>query len=357
MELNDLSSFVLPAEFAQHARCWMAWPGDPAHWDDQLDQLQTVYAEVATAIAAFEPVTLISHPEVLAEASLRCGVNVAAVPMAHSAPWLRDAGLSFLFAPDGTLQGVYPDSDDASRDSETPTSDETATDVTLARSLLQHLKLEGRGLAAASLLQRVFVHDGEGTAIVCEQALTDLANCGISGRQNVEAALGHLGIEKVIWLARGLAGDKTGAAVDNLVCFAAPGVVLALTSADSEDENYLYLSGNLAALQAAEDAKGRSLEVIEVPQPPAQTNGQGERLPLSYLNLYIANGGVVVPGFEEAEDSVALQAITSAFPERKVVQVLLRELTAFGGGIHRMTLSQPAPFEETGATTDGAASG
>ena len=333
MELSEISSFDLPTDFAPHERCWMIWPGAQSRWGDRLDDVQSVCAEVASAIAAFEPVTVLSNPDSLAEASIRCASKVAALPMPHGDPWMRECGLTFALASDGSLRGLHRGS---AADGEAATPDDQ-----LIAALLKHLKLTGRETAAAPLLQRVFLHDGEGTAIVSERALAELTDGEPSGRRALEADLTHLGIEKVIWLLQGLTGGGSAKAIDNLVCFAAPGVVLAMTGKDSDDDNQPYLADNLACLQAAVDAKGRALKVIEVPQPPPQKDESGRRLPLSYLNLYIANGGVVMPGFEESEDTDALQAVAAAFPEREVVQVPLRELAPFGGGIHRMTLSQP----------------
>ena len=333
MELPEISSCSLPPDFAAHERCWLVWPGNEARWDGQLDQVQSVCAEVAAAIAEFEPVTLLAGPESLADASIRCGANVAALPLSHDDPWLRDCGFAFAVAPDGALRGVVDALGQGS---------EARDGSALVTKLLDHLGLSGCAAPAGLITQRALTHDGEGTAIASERALLDPARNGGLSRQEIEAALAScLGIEKVIWLLQGLTGKDGEAAIDNLACFAAPGVVLALSSDDSEDENRPYLEDNLACLKAAVDAKERPLKVIEVPQPPRREAADGVRLPVSYLNLYIANQGVVVPAYEEATDVAALQAISSAFPEREVVQVSLRELVAFGGGIHRMTLQQP----------------
>ena len=333
MELPEISSCSLPPDFSAHERCWLVWPGNEARWDGQLDHVQSVCAEVAAAIAEFEPVTLLASPESLADASIRCGAKVAALPLSHDDPWLRDCGLAFAVAPDGALRGVVDASGQGS---------EARDKSALVAKLLDHLGLSGSAAPAGLITQRALTHDGEGTAIASERALLDPARNGGFSRQEIEAALAScLGIEKVIWLLQGLTGNDGEAAIDNLVCFAAPGVVLALSSNDSEDENRPYLEDNLACLKAAVDAKERPLKVIEVPQPPRREAADGVRLPVSYLNLYIANKGVVVPAYEEAEDVAALQAISTAFPEREVVQVSLRELVAFGGGIHRMTLQQP----------------
>ena len=162
------------------------------------------------------------------------------------------------------------------------------------------------------------------------------------GRGDIENLLrGYLGVETIIWLGTGLVDDETDGHVDNLACFVAPGRVLALTTNDSEDLNYAALQDNLARLRAATDAKGRRLEVIEVEQPRAHHGDDGRRLGLSYVNLYIANGGVVMPSFEDANDEVAFEAVAGCFPDREVVQVPALDIVHGGGGIHCITQQQP----------------
>jgi agmatine deiminase len=152
-----------------------------------------------------------------------------------------------------------------------------------------------------------------------------------------------LGAEKVIWLERGLVDDETDGHVDEVATFARPGVVLALTTADSTDDNHPILKDNLDRLKAATDARGRQLEVIELPQPAKRTFPDGRRWALSYTNLYIANGGIVAPAFEVPEDDRAFRILREAFPDRRVVQVLANDIVFGGGGIHCITQQQPAP--------------
>lgn len=68
----------------------------------------------------------------------------------------------------------------------------------------------------------------------------------------------------------------------------------------------------------------------------------GERLAGSYVNFYIANGGIVVPGFGDANDSVAVEVLQRCFPDRRVVQVSSREVLLGGGNIHCITQQMPA---------------
>ena len=158
----------------------------------------------------------------------------------------------------------------------------------------------------------------------------------------------------MIWLGAGLEDDETDGHVDNLACFVRPGAVLALSSDDPEDGNYEVLQDNLARLRAARDAKGRELEVIEVAQPRRAEGEDGRRLATSYVNLYIANGGVVMPSFEDGKDGAARDTVAACFPGREVRQVPALEILRGGGGIHCITQQQPmaaAPEAEVEAST------
>jgi len=186
--------------------------------------------------------------------------------------------------------------------------------------------------------------DGEGTMLTTEQCLlNDNRNPGMS-RADIERELGRLlGVETVIWLGQGLQDDETDGHVDNLACFARPGVVLAMTSSDRNDDNYEALQDNLARLRAARDARGRELEIIELPQPRRRKGADGRRLALSYVNFYFANDAVVVPSFEDSNDKSALETIARCFPDRKAVQIDASDIVVGGGGIHCITQQQPAP--------------
>lgn len=336
MTLPRDDGFFMPAEWMPHSRCWMAWPCREALWGDRLELAQDAYAEVANAIAAFEPVTMIANPEDLAEVSLRCGSGVGCLPIPHDDSWTRDTGPSFLVNERSELAGVawkfnawgekYSDYDN---------------DRQTATAILEHLGLPV--FTADMVLEGGSIHvDGEGTLLTSEQCLLNPNRNPDMSRSGIEEQLGaYLGVERVIWLNEGLIDDETDGHIDNLACFAAPGVVLALSSDDSNDENYAALQDNISRLRASTDAKGRPLEVIEVPQPERMSNDQGERLSRSYINFYIANGGIVMPSFEDAQDNNAFEIISAAFPNRTVVSVSATDIAFGGGGIHCITQQQP----------------
>ena len=327
--------YRMPAEWEPHARCWMAWPCRASLWGDGLDAARGSYAAVARAIANFEPVTVVARPEHAADAASRCGGDVEILAMPIDDSWMRDVGPTFVADGNGVVAGVnwrfnawgekYTD---------------YANDRRLAARLLAHLGL--RCFDAPFVLEGGAVHcDGEGTAITTESVLLNRNRGGVNDRATAAKNLREwLGARHVIWLPRGLAGDETDGHVDNLLCFAAPGRVLAVVASERSDPNHETLRENFAILRAAHDSCGRRLEVIPVEQSTLLDPG-GKPLAASYLNLYFANGGVVMPVFGQAQDDAAVQSVAAAFPDRRVVPVDGRPIVRGGGGIHCITQQQP----------------
>jgi agmatine deiminase len=329
--------FIMPAEWHPHDRCWMAWPCREALWGERLDAAREASAEVARAIATFEPVTMIANPEYLAEVSLRCGASVACLPMAHDDCWMRDNGPTFVVDGNGGVAGI-----DWRFNAWGEKYRPYDRDAAVAQAVLEHLELPR--YAPPLVLEGGAIHvDGEGTLLTTEQCLLNPNRNPDLSKAEIEALLGaHLGVRQVIWLGQGLEDDETDGHVDNLACFVRPGVVLVLSTEDPEDGNYAALADNLARLRAAKDAKGRALEVVEVPQPERGGGDDGLRLGKSYVNFYIANGGVVLPSFEDAKDGTAYEILAKCFPERELRQVPALDIVHGGGGIHCITQQQPS---------------
>ena len=328
--------FFMPAEWHPHKRCWMAWPCRDALWGEGLDAARDAYAEVAKTIAEFEPVTMVANAEDVAEVSLRCGSGVAALPLAIDDSWMRDTGPSFVIDGRGGLAGI-----DWRFNAWGGKAETYDRDAALAGRLLEHLEVTRH--AAPLVLEGGSIHvDGEGTLMTSEQCLLNPnRNPGLT-RAEIETHLrDYLGVRSIIWLGEGLVDDDTDGHVDNLACFVRPGAVLALTTADGEDANHAALQDNLARLRAARDAKGRELEILEVEQPAAATHPKGPRLARSYINFYIANGGIVMPSFEDPKDEAAFAVLSKCFPEHDMRQVPAGDIVLGGGGIHCITQQQP----------------
>jgi agmatine deiminase len=140
----------------------------------------------------------------------------------------------------------------------------------------------------------------------------------------------------------GIDDDETDGHIDNVAALAGPARLLLNWTTDAADPNLKRMQANKFALASQRDAKGRAIEVIEMPQSPRRMAWNGQRLPLSYLNFYVCNGAVIAPSFDLALDGEAKRVLAAAFPSREVVQVAALDIVPGGGGIHCITQQVPA---------------
>ena len=186
--------------------------------------------------------------------------------------------------------------------------------------------------------------NGQGTLLTTEECLLSKiqARNPAMKRADYEAIFAdYLGISNVIWLGSGIVGDDTHGHVDDLTRFVAADTVVTAVEADTADVNYEPLQENIRRLRAATDQNGQPLGIVELPMP-APVFFEGQRLPASYANFYIANGLVLVPVFNDPNDRVALDVIADLFPEREIVGIYCGDLIWGFGAIHCMTQQQPA---------------
>jgi agmatine deiminase len=330
-----MTSLVMPADWEPHERCIMAWVGADLASTRLITAAKKDYALVAKAISDFEPLLVVARPGFGPEAAAYCGPAVDVVELRLGEAWLRDSGPIFarrhgtgLVAVDFLFNGWGT------------TLPATSHEETIGAGLAEWLGLE-RMAAPLVLEGGAVTTDGEGTLIAVETTiLHERRNPGVS-RAECEAAFREfLGIERTIWLEYGLLEDGTGGHVDNVAAFVAPGRVLCQTVKDRDDPNYVRLEANRAALEAAVDARGRQLEVIELDVLPYR-QWAGRRIALPYLNFYVGNGCVIVPLACVPSDREGLDQVRSVFPDREVVGVPATNLARRGGGAHCITLQQP----------------
>lgn len=332
-----MDGMFMPAEWERHAACWMAWPCRESLWGDRLLHAQVAYARVAKAIQQFEPVRIIARPKDVAEARFACGRSVEVVPLEIDDSWLRDTGPTFLIDGQGRVAGVHWQFNGWG-DRHRPYD----KDARVGAALLEHLGM--RCYEAPLVLEGGAISvDGYGSLLATEQCLLNPNRNPLLSRSDIEEDFAlFLGVRRIIWLGEGFEDDETDGHVDNVACFAGPGRVLLNVCEDPADPNYRIMQDNLARLQAARDARGEKIEVIPLPQPERRLGADGRRLPLSYVNSYIANGGVVAPAFDDPADGRAAEVLQAAFPGRRVVQVPVADIVCGGGGIHCITQQQPA---------------
>ena len=331
------AGFFMPPEWGPHAGCWMAWPCRPENWRG-IERARDTYVRVARAIARFEPVTMTANASDMGAArrALKGDAAIDVVELPSDDSWARDSAPTFLVSRHGELAGV-----DWRFNAYGGIYRDYARTANMAKRILD--LVGARRFAAPIVLEGGAVHtDGAGTLLTTEDVVLDpRRNPGLSRTDAEEVLREYLGVETVLWLRGALDHDNTGGHVDNLACFVAPGVVAALGCDDPSDSQYGAIQANLRVLRAAHDAAGRALEVVELPQP-ARPELAGRLLSPSYVNFYVADGGVVMPAFGDAQDDEARDIVARLFPRRQVVQVPTMALAEADGNIHCITQQQPA---------------
>ena len=336
--------FKMPPEWAKHARTFMEWPIKEAGWPGPLEEIHEAFVDAARKISMFEPVTMIADPDVSCLVAKKCGTRIEVLQLGHDDSWIRDNGPTFVMNGKGDVAGInwkfnawgekYP----------------YEKDNLVAAGILETFGVPV--FNAPFVMEGGSIHvDGEGTLLTTEECLLNKNRNPNLEKEDIERLIkGHLGVEKIIWLKKGLYGDDTDGHVDNVACFARPGMVLIQTTHDKHDPNYDSSMENLEILKSVKDAKGRSLEIIEIEQPP-EAFYEENRLTLSYINFYFVNGGIIMPEFgrEYKEyDLKAYETISKVFPERKVVTVNGMVIARGGGNIHcatqQMPLGKPSRF-------------
>lgn len=331
-----MAEYRMPAEWTEHQGCLMAWPTREELWGSVLADVKGEYADVARAIAQFEPVTMVAPPGHVDEARTRCGDGVTVIELPLDDSWFRDSAPLFVLDGNGNRAGV-----DFRFNAWGGKHHPFDADDRVSALLLEHLGIDR--IASDMILEGgAITVDGEGTLITTEQCLLHPnRNPGMS-RDEIEAELkARLGVTKVIWLPYGgLLDTETDGHVDGVCAFAAPGTVVVSLPSDPAHPDYARMRANRAVLEAATDARGRRLEIIDVPQTVFADIADDE-IEVSYLNYYVANGGVVVPVAGLHQDEDALAVIASAYPGRKVVGVRAVAIAFGGGGVHCITQQIP----------------
>ncbi|MCA6091690.1 agmatine deiminase family protein [Streptomyces sp. SCA3-4] len=330
----------MPSESLPHARTFMGWPPARSVWGRDTPAVREDVAALARTVADYEPVVLLAAPGDVKGARAACGGAVEVVPVPVDDLWLRDTGPVFVTDPAGAVAGVD------FRFNGWGGKQAHSRDGLVARRVLETSgipRIEAPVVAEGGSLET----DGVGTLLATESSLVnENRNPGLS-RDDVEAALtGLLGIRKVIWLEGVRGEDITDCHVDALARFAGPGMVLLSRPSAAEPDDVwsrVYAQAR-AALEAATDAAGRPLEIVDLPEPdPRELGDRGPDFLGSYVNYYVANGVVVIPRFgDRRADEEAAALLGALHPGRDVRVVPIPALAGGGGGIHCATQQQPA---------------
>jgi agmatine deiminase len=340
---------VMPAEWETHDATWIAWPHHEPDWPRKLEAVKWVYAEIVRTFSGHERVEILCANESVRE-SARETLEAHAVERAdyrlHTVPndrvWLRDSAPTVVWRDDGSVELVnwgfngWAKYENHQLDERVGEAIERITGLPRECPLRNdgsRLVLEGGGIET----------DGAGSLLVTEEWLlsdVQVRNPGMTRADYQRAFAEWLGVRETIWLGKGSVGDDTHGHVDDVARFAPHGVVLLSYEPDPSDANHGQSVDNLRRLEAA--SKHRSMEIVKLPYPRPVIM-DGERLPASYANFYVANGIVLVPTFNDPADRAALDVIARAFPDRTIVGIHSVDLVWGLGTLHCLTQQQPAP--------------
>ncbi len=347
--------YRMPAEWEPHEATWLAWPHNPEDWPGKFQPIPWIYAEIVRLLAARERVHLIVENAAAQQRVKgilkRAGADLNNVSF-HAWPtdrgWTRDSGPIFVRNAEGRVGltnwrfNAWAKYDDWHLDDQLPDR------VAEALHLQQWQPVVPSGNDAQR--HRVVLEggsidvNGAGALLTTEECLlseVQQRNPGVSREQLEQVFSDYLGIDQVLWLKRGIAGDDTHGHIDDITRFVGLDTIVTAVEPNTNDANHAPLTENLARLKAARTLDGRQFTLVELPLPrPVVFRGQ--RLPASYANFYIANGLVLVPTFHDPNDRIALNTLAAVFPDREVIGIHCVDLVWGLGTLHCMTQQQPA---------------
>jgi len=345
--------FRMPAEWERHEATWLAWPHNPEDWPGKFQVIPWVYSEIVRLLSAQERVHILvedAKAELRAQSVLeRGGARLHQVSF-HQWPtnrvWTRDSGPIFVRDGAGRVGITNWHFNAWAKYSDWQLDDQVPDRVAgLLGMQTWEPAVEVDGKTSRLVLEGGSIDtNGAGTLLTTEECLlsdVQARNPGVSRERLERAFYDYLGMEQVIWLGRGVAGDDTHGHVDDITRFVGAETIVTAVEPDGSDANHEPLAENVERLKAARTLDGKQWTVVELPLPKPVVF-RGQRLPASYANFYIANGVVLVPTFNDVNDRVALGILSDLFPGREVIGIHAVDLVWGLGTLHCMTQQQPA---------------
>ncbi len=339
-----------PAEWERHDATWIAWPHHAPDWPGKFATIPWVFAEIVRALQVHEKVEILCHDDLTRDNASHSldshGVRKSRYrlhPCRTDRSWLRDSAPTGVVV-DGALEWCDWGFNAWARYDNHVFDEKVGEVVAGLTGVPRHVPQRPDGTGRVVLEGGGIETDGRGTILVTEEwLLSDIQerNRGLRRADYERIFLDELGCTKTIWLGEGCVGDDTHGHVDDIARFVAPGVIALAHERDPADENHRRSLDNLRRLEGATDARGAPVRIVTLPFPRA-VEMDGQRLPASYANFYIANGVVLVPTFNDANDRLALDALAELLPGREVVGIHAVDLVWGLGTLHCLTQQQPS---------------
>ncbi len=352
-KLPSALAYLMPAEWEPHESTWLAWPHFRGDWPGKFEPVPWVYAEIIRNLARHERVDLIVR-SALAEKPARevldkadaLSDNICFHLWPTDRVWTRDSGCIFLTpSAEGKDSRLLALNFEFNAWAKYPNYKfDAKLGARMAKSAGARVVKPVSGDHRVVFEGGAVDVNGRGTLLATEECLlstTQQRNPPMDRTAYEQMFADYFGVQSVIWLGDGIAGDDTHGHVDDIARFVGAGTVVAMVEPNAQDENYSALQHNLGRLKAARDQAGERLTVVEIPMPKPVVF-EGRRLPASYANFYIANGAVLVPVFNDPNDRIALNTLGGLFPSREIVPIYSGDLIWGFGAMHCMTQQQPS---------------
>jgi agmatine deiminase len=336
--------FHFPAEWARHTATWLSWPHKEESWPGKIATIYKPYCEFIRILTEGELVRINVADEKMKAFAVKqlqlTGVDLNKVKFFKfptNDAWCRDHGPAFLTNP-ATKEKVIVDWDYNAWGNKYPPYD---LDDVIPTKIAKHFNLPvyhpGIVMEGGSV-----DFNGKGTLITSKACLLNKNRNPHLNQQQIESYMhNYYGVEQVLWVNEGIVGDDTDGHIDDTVRFVNEDTVVTVIEENKTDENYHILQENLQTLKAMRLLNGKQLNIIELPMPePVYYDGQ--RLPASYANFYIANSAVIMPTYRSKNDGRALDILQLCFPERKVVGIDSTDIIWGLGSFHCLSQQEPA---------------
>jgi len=335
--------FHFPAEWAPHTATWLSWPHKEASWPGKIHTIYRPYCEFIKVLTEGELVRINLADEKLKAFAITeleaVGADLSKIEFFNfetNDAWCRDHGPAFLINPE-TKQKVIIDWGYNAWGNKYPPYN---LDDVIPTKIAEHFGLPvfhpGIVMEGGSV-----EFNGQGTVLTTTACLLNKNRNPHLDQQQIEAYLkNYYGVEQVLWLGEGIIGDDTDGHIDDITRFVNSDTVITVVEENKNDENYHILQDNLKTLKTMRLLDGKALNIVELPMPdPVFYDGQ--RLPASYANFYIANSAVIVPTFRCKKDQTALDIIKQCFPDRKVVGIDSTDIIWGLGSFHCLSQQEP----------------
>jgi len=337
--------YYFPAEFAPHTATWLSWPHKEASWPGKIETIYPFYSQFIKEVAKGEDVCINVVDEAMKAFAIKslteAGADLGAIKFfihPTNDAWCRDHGPAFLINPNADIKKVIVDWGYNAWGNKYPPFD---LDDVIPTLIGKHYNIPvyhpGIVMEGGSV-----EFNGQGTLLTSTACLLNPNRNPHLNQQQIEEYLyNYYGVEQVLWVDEGIIGDDTDGHIDDTVRFVNANTVLTVVEENKQDENYELLQHNLRQLKQMRLLNGQQLNVIELPMPDAIAY-EGQRLPASYANFYIANAAVIVPTYRSANDDKALQIIQQSFPDRKVIGIDSTDIIWGLGSFHCLSQQEPA---------------